>query len=139
MKRNEPVSTIMTPNPVTVTLANKPSEARAIFAEHRFHHLPVLSGEDLMGVISVFDLMKVTWGDPTRQDPRALDTFLDHTTTLETFLTRNVVTVSPKDTIRRAAELLSEGTFHALPVCEGRKLVGIITTTDLIRYLVDQY
>jgi CBS domain-containing protein len=34
---------------------------------------------------------------------------------------------------------LSKKGFHALPVCLGELLVGIMTTTDLIKYLIDQY
>jgi CBS domain-containing protein len=42
-------------------------------------------------------------------------------------------------TIREAAEILSQGNFHAVPIVHGTKLVGIVTTTDLIKYLLDQF
>jgi len=35
------------------------------------------------------------------------------------------------------AEVLSKHEFHALPVVDKNKLVGIVTTTDVIRYLID--
>lgn len=138
MKRNEPVSHIMTKSLLTVTLANKPSDVRKLFEKHQIHHLPVVSGEELLGLISVFDLMKVTFGAPGEQDPRALDAMLDHSYTLESFMSRGVVTMQAGDTVRRAAELLSEGRYHAVPVLEDKKLVGIVTSTDLIKYLLDQ-
>lgn len=136
MKRNEPVSTIMTRSLLTVDLSRKPSDVRKLLEENQVHHLPVVSGDELMGMISVFDLMKVTFGAPGEQDPRALDAMIDHSYTIESFMTRGTVTVQASDTIRRAAELLSEGRYHALPVLEGKKLVGIVTSTDLIRYLL---
>lgn len=139
MKRNEPVSHIMSRSLLTVNLAMRPSEVRQAFDQHRIHHLPVVSGDELIGMISVFDLMKVTFGVPGEQDPRALDAMLDHTCTLESFMTRAPVTIQAGETIRRAAELLVDGRYHALPVVEGKKLVGILTSTDLIQYLLDQY
>ena len=41
--------------------------------------------------------------------------------------------------IRTAFELLAEGTFHALPIVDDGDLVGIVTTTDLLKYALDQY
>ena len=44
------------------------------------------------------------------------------------------------DTIRQASEILAEGKFHSVPVVDKQKqVVGIVTMTDLIRYLNDQY
>ena len=54
-------------------------------------------------------------------------------------MAKNLVKVSPDTTIRETAEILASKEFHALPVCEGDLLVGIVTTTDLIKYLIDQY
>jgi CBS domain-containing protein len=49
------------------------------------------------------------------------------------------VAVQHDATIREVAEILSTKEFHALPVVDGSKLVGIVTTTDLIKYLLEQY
>ena len=47
--------------------------------------------------------------------------------------------ISPDTTIKEAAEILAEQTFHALPVTDNGNLVGMLTTTDLIKYLLEQY
>jgi len=47
--------------------------------------------------------------------------------------------VSPTTTIKETAEILASEDFHALPVVEDANLVGIVTTTDLIKYLLEQY
>ena len=45
-------------------------------------------------------------------------------------------TLNPDDSIQRAAELLGDGAFHALPVVDPQgSLVGILTSTDLVRLL----
>jgi len=54
-------------------------------------------------------------------------------------MVRNVQTVNADTTIKEAAELLASREFHALPVLEDGKLAGIVTTTDLIKYLLEQY
>lgn len=51
-------------------------------------------------------------------------------------MTKNVLTIQHKDTIYDAALLLSENEFHALPVMDEEELVGIVTTTDLIKFLL---
>jgi len=47
--------------------------------------------------------------------------------------------VSPDSTIREVAEIFSEEEYHALPVIEDGQLKGIVTTTDVIKYMLEQY
>lgn len=47
--------------------------------------------------------------------------------------------ISPTTSIRDAAEILSKEEFHALPITQDGELLGIITTTDVIKYLLEQY
>jgi CBS domain-containing protein len=54
-------------------------------------------------------------------------------------MAKDVVSVTSKTTIQEVAEFLSKKEFHALPVVENDELVGIVTTTDLITYLLEQY
>jgi CBS domain-containing protein len=46
-------------------------------------------------------------------------------------MTRDVLTIGPQDSVRRAAQLMDELNVGSLPVCEGRKLVGMITDRDI--------
>ncbi len=48
------------------------------------------------------------------------------------------VMVSSQQSIREVAEILSKETFHALPVADNGQLVGIVTTTDLIKLLLEE-
>ena len=48
-------------------------------------------------------------------------------------------TVSPNSSIDEVAETLTTKEFHAFPVVEGDQLVGIVTTTDIIKFLLDKY
>ena len=58
--------------------------------------------------------------------------------TVEQVMAKKIVFISPDTTIKEAAEILSKKEFHALPVVEDNELVGIVTTTDLINYLIAQ-
>ena len=52
------VSTIMTPNPLTVKLSNTLDECMAIMVHKHIRHLPVLEGNKVVGVVSVGDMVK---------------------------------------------------------------------------------
>ncbi len=135
MKRNEPISKIMQKEVITVHKGQMLSEVRALFTEHKIHHLPVVDGNKVIGIISATDIFQVSFG----QSDKEIDSTLDHTTSLEEVMNKSPQTISSHDTIRAAAEVLSGGTFHSLPVVDDGVLVGMVTSTDLIRYLLDQY
>lgn len=139
MKRNEPISKIMSTNLVTVHHGDPFSKVRKLAQEHGVHHIPVVNGHELVGMISWTDIMRVSFGDPFGQDPRTVDAALDHTMKLEDIMRKDPVSMQSSSTIREAAEILTKGDFHSLPICEGKNLVGLVTTTDLIRYLHDQF
>jgi CBS domain-containing protein len=138
MKRNEAITKIMTANVQTVHTGQKLSEVRRMLANNPYHHVPVVSGDKLIGMISASDMLRLSlaiYG----VDEHAIDAMLDSQHSIESVMTRKLTTIGAKETVRRAAELLGEGTFHSLPVVEGEKLVGLVTSTDVIRYLLDQY
>lgn len=140
MRRNEPVRKIMSEKLISVHTGQKLSEVQTILAEGGFHHLPVVSGDKLVGMITSTDMMRLSFSSAYGQDPRAEAAILDHTQSIEAVMQKELVTLSPNSSIREAAETLSSGTFHSLPVVEdGSKLVGMVTTTDLIKYLLAQY
>lgn len=139
MKHNIPVHEIMAVDPVTVHEKQKLSDAHRLLVERKIHHVPVVSGRRLIGLISTNDLLRVSWGDVYKQDPRQVDALLD-TLTIRDVMREDVVTIRSHETVRRAAELLAQGEYHGLPVVDDEEqLVGMVTSTDVIRYLLEQY
>lgn len=139
MKHNEPVQHIMAADPISVHEKQKVSDVHHLIVERKIHHVPVVSGRKLIGLISANDLLRVSWGDVNRQDPRQVDALLD-TLTIRDVMQEDIVTLRRHDTVRRAAELLSQGEYHSLPVLDDDdELVGMVTSTDVIKYLLDQY
>jgi CBS domain-containing protein len=138
MKRNEPVSKIMTSDIATVHTGQKLSEVRRLLANNPYHHVPVVSGDTLVGIVSASDMLRLSlaiYG----VDERTVDAMLDDQHSIDSVMSRNLNTIAAKDTVRSAAELLSGGVYHSLPVVDGDRLVGIVTSTDIIKYLLDQY
>lgn len=64
---------------------------------------------------------------------------LDGAFQLSDLMNSNPVTIDSTATVQEAARILAVSEFHSLPVTESGELVGIVTSSDLIAYLVDQY
>lgn len=138
MKPDEPVATLMSPAPLVVTADQKPSEVRKLLHEHGIHHVPVVDGKRFIGLITTNDLLRVSFGDTYKQDERMVDALLDTMTTRQV-MQEDILTIQKGEPVRRAAELLADGSFHSLPVLDGEELVGVVTSTDLIRELLELY
>lgn len=139
MKKRERISAIMTGNVLTCDLKQNVGlkEVRDILEKNDIRHMPVVYGDDLKGIISMTDIQRISYGGNFGQGD--VDEAIFDMLTVERVMSHNVETVDADDTIKEVAEKLAEGEFNALPVTENDKLVGIVTTTDLINYLVDLY
>ena len=139
MKHRVPVSEIMTKNLVKLNLKDDLSKAEQLFKKNKIRHIPVVSGSKIIGMLSYTDLLRISFVDAVDDDAEVVDTTVYNMFTIEQVMAKNLVTISSESTIRETAEILSKNEFHALPVCKGDDLVGIVTTTDLIKYLLKQY
>lgn len=137
MKRRAPVSKIMTKDPISVNITNDVSDVVQIFKERNIHHIPVVSGDSLIGMISKTDIERISF--VTGMDEASANTAVYTMVSIEQVMTKQLETVQADDHIKEAAELFARGKYHALPVLEGDKLAGIVTTTDVINYLLEQY
>ena len=139
MKQKVPVSTIMTKNVVKLNLSDDLTKAEMLFKKHHIRHIPVVYSNKIVGMLSYTDLLRISFADAIDDDEDVVDTTVYNMFTVEQVMAKKMVAISPDTTIKEAAEILAKKEFHALPVCEGELLVGIVTTTDLIKYLIDQY
>lgn len=139
MKKLIPVSTIMTRNIVKLNLTDDLTKAEMLFKKHHIRHIPVVVGNKIVGMLSYTDLLRISFVDAIDDDEEAVDTTVYNMFTVEQVMTKKLVSISSNTTIKEAAEILASKEFHALPVCEGELLVGIVTSTYLINYLIDQY
>lgn len=130
------VSFVMTADElVTADVTDPMSRVGQLLMDHPIHHIPVLEGNKLVGIISTTDLLRVGIGVDTDEQLRDSDRDLSIEQVMETRL----VTLHPKDSLLKAAKLLAQESFNSLPVVdEEGELVGILTTRDLLRYMVEQ-
>lgn len=139
MKTNVPVSTIMTKNVIKLNLSDDLTKAESLFKKNHIRHIPVVNGNKILGILSYTDLLRISFADAIDDDELEIDVTVYNMFTIEQVMTKNLVTISPETTIKKVAEILAIKEFHALPVVQDELLVGIVTTTDLIKYLLKQY
>lgn len=139
MKKNEPISKVMTRDVITTHVAQKVSDVRKLLAQHGFHHVPVVSGNELVGLISASDILGISV-EGVGSDQMSMDAYLDHQFSIEKLMKTDLETLPEKSTVADAAEVLSNGNIHAVPIVgRSNELVGLVTSTDLIRFLRDQF
>ena len=139
MKKRMPVATIMTKDLITINHSDDLTTAESLFKRHNIRHIPVVSGMKIIGMLSYTDLLRISYADAVYEDESDVDTMVYNMFTIEQVMAKNLTQVSPQTTIKEVAEILYEREFHALPVVDDNDLVGIVTTTDLINYLLEQY
>lgn len=139
MKKNVPVSTIMTTNVIKLNITDSLAKAERLFKEKKIRHIPVMNGAKIIGMLSYTDLLKISIADTLDENEEEIDITVYNVFTIQQVMAKNLVCISPDTTIKEAAEILANREFHALPITENGNLAGILTTTDLIRYLVNLY
>ncbi|QCX37688.1 CBS domain-containing protein [Aureibaculum algae] len=137
MKHKEPVSRIMTQNVVVIKQNAKLPEADKLFKEHKIRHAPVVKNKKIVGMLSLTDLSRISFAD-NYDDNESIDDSIYSMLSVGQIMANNPVIVSSETIIKDVASLLINKEFHALPVVDNDQLVGIVTTTDLLKYLVDR-
>ncbi|MBN8281200.1 MAG: CBS domain-containing protein [Gammaproteobacteria bacterium] len=124
--RDEPIQRIMTTPAWVVGPDSTLEEAARLMARERLHHLPVVDGQRLAGILSASDLIGRDAPDAGQLRVGAV-------------MQAQPLAISRTSTLQEAATRLAAGGIHALPVTdlEGRVL-GIVTSTDLIGLLLRQ-
>lgn len=117
----------MTRNVVTASPEDLLTRAAGLMREHRIHHLPVVSEGALAGIVTDTDIRNAAVGEPAAAARR----------TVGEIMTRDPVTVGAWDTVEDALLILHRRRYGALPVVEGRRLVGIISKTDILAAFIE--
>ena len=130
------ISDIMVTDLIVTNPNTTLDKVKELFDNNKFHHIPVVENDILLGIISKIDLYRVANSidlfhskSNTELNDRLFKSLL-----AEEIMTTDVVTLSPTDKLDHAANLFNTNQFHALPVVKGGKLVGMLTTLDLIRH-----
>lgn len=136
--KNTPVAEIMSKNLVTVGKDQILLDVKDIFETHHLRHVPVVDGRKLVGIISLLDFMRLSFGDSQDAEAEEINDNIYKNVKVEKVMTENPMTLNPGSTLKEAAELFDLNMFHSVPVVEDGDLVGIITTIDLIHKLLEE-
>jgi len=133
------ISSIMTTDLITVNYKDDLEKAEHLFKTHKIRHIPVVKGDELKGMISYTDLLRISFADAIGEDEMSIDSVVYNMFTIEQVMVKSVVSMPSTSTIKEVAELLTRRNFHAIPIVDNNKLVGIATTTDLLKFLLSQF
>lgn len=133
---NIPIADIMTKKIIALNRKDDLETAEMLFKKHKIRHIPVVHEDSIIGMLSYTDLLRISFADAFNEDEDEVDTVVYNMFTIEQVMAKNLVSVTSDTPIKEVAQLLAKKEFHALPVVDEGKLVGIITTTDLINYMI---
>lgn len=135
MKNTQLVSAIMTTKIITLKEDNDLEKAEHLFKKHKIRHIPVVKGKSIIGMLSYTDLLRISFVDAVDDDGE-IENLVYNMFTIEQVMAKNIVSVSSTTSIKEVAQILANKEFHALPVVDDGELVGIVTTTDLLKFLM---
>lgn len=122
---------------VTVAKETSLAEARQIINERKIRALPVVEDDQLIGIVTRRGLLRLDLSfleDETKNlnvdpaDEKVGDA-----------MTKKPITILPDSLMPKAARIMLENKITALPVIEDGKLIGILTNSDLLRFILAEY
>ncbi len=125
------VKDIMVKEVATLDIDDELSLANDIMRLGRIRHLPVVSGDHLVGIISERDLFRSSLAQALgyrNQETREVM----KTLRIRDVMVGKVITVTPDLELREAVALMVERKIGCLPVVQDDKLLGLITETDIL-------
>ncbi|MCB0600692.1 MAG: CBS domain-containing protein [Saprospiraceae bacterium] len=138
MNVNAPVSDYMSYPLYSVQPEDPLKLAQDLFQEHQIHHLLVTEEDRLMGILSYGDLLYLL----NRMDNDGFEAYRNQVRLknykVNEIMSSKVITLQKDEPLLHALNLFLDKRINALPVMDGDKLVGIITTRDIIKKLVKE-
>ena len=129
MDKTASIADFMTPMPHTVGSEQMITFAQKLMQKHGIRHLPVLHGGELYGIVSDRDLGMIAGLNEVNPDA----------TTVEEAMTQEAYTVGKDTALFDVLREMLENKYGSAVVVEGNKIVGILTTHDALKLLVDHF
>ncbi len=126
----------MAQNPLTLDRNETLDLAESIMNLGRIRHMPVVDDGRVIGILSQRDLFRSALLTALGFG-RKTTTALIKTIKIKEVMTEDVITIAPETTIKDAARIMIDKKIGCLPVVENEKLIGLLTETDILRYVVE--
>ncbi len=106
--------------------------ALEVMHQHRIRHLPVLDDQKLVGILSIRDISKPGLPGRWHEVPWLSGT------PVEWVMTSPVTVLPPNASVSSAASLMRDERIDCIPILDAGRLVGIVTSTDLLQLVEDR-
>jgi len=134
-KKNLRVADWMSSGVLVVEPEDSIAVARQLMAKHRVNQLPVVSHEKLVGLVTDRDVRDAYPTSMMINRGKEIDRFAD-SIAVEEVMTHDLLVVRPESALATAVGLLRRHRIGSLPVIRGDKLVGIITRSDILEFVL---
>lgn len=131
------IKDVMTWNVVTVPSSMPVLEARKIMDAHGFNRLPVVDRGKLVGVLSRHRIETASPSPVTSLSVWEIN-YLMAKILVKEVMVKDVVTVSPNDTVERGVQIAQSRRVGSLVVVENDRVVGIVTTNDIFYRILNK-
>lgn len=132
MKLDMQVADMMTRNVVSVKPGQKLSDVKELFGNGNFHYnIPVIENDQLKGMVVLTDFMFAIKNEPELREENDYSNL-----SVKDIMRERVYTVTPATTVREVARIFADGEAHTIMVADKGQLKGIVSTADIIRWLI---
>lgn len=139
MLQNRPISEIMTEDLQVVEKHKELHNVVDILTEYSVQHVPIVEEGRLVGLVSAGDIMEYSMDVLSKRFGQPPDNSKIKHAKIEEIMQTDLITLSTRSTVLAAAEILSRGDIHSVPIIDDQEnLVGIVTSSDLINFLTNQ-
>lgn len=123
------VSSWMNKRPVTIKVTDSLGDAMALLHNYKVRRLPVLDGDDLVGIVTEGDIFRASPGQNVSLFEMHYAAFRIH---ISDIMKKDPVTIQADERLEKAALLMRNHKISGLPVLRGKKLVGVISGKDIL-------
>jgi CBS-domain-containing membrane protein len=131
-----PLDEIMNHQVISLDIYEELEKAEKLMKKHHIRHLPITKEGKLHGMLSLTDLQRISFASSLSETDQNIDSEIYDMFTIEQIMTHHPFSVNIYDGIVNVLHIFAEKEFHALPVVDDGNVVGIITTTDVIKYFL---
>lgn len=119
---------------VTISANERLSMVEDIMTLGRVRHMPVVQGGQLVGVVSERDLLRASLSVLSEHRDAERRAFL-HVVEISRVMSAPPIVIGPDASIEQAALLMADKKIGCLPVVAGDQLIGMVTETDVLRWV----
>ena len=131
--KNNSVKAIMTKDVVCISPEQYLLDVKHIYENKKFHHhIPVVENGRLVGMVSLIDFMYNIGGAGIKDDNKVYRELM-----VKDIMTKNPFYLTVDATIEDVSNVLAKGYYHAVPILNNEKIVGIVSTADIIKLFLN--